>query len=66
MDFTKASLSFVTKAWWTLVRHRLRSAIGDNTPCHDRDALVPGIIEGYDIDVPRYFLWRFTPRIEVR
>lgn len=50
---TKGTLSFVAKAWWTLVRHRLSSSMGDNMLSPDRAELVTSIMEFYDINVAK-------------
>lgn len=50
---TKGSLNFATKAWRTLVHHRLSPTNGDNMLSPERATLVIGIIEGYDIDVAK-------------
>lgn len=50
-QITKDSLSFVAKVWWTLIRHQLNLAVGDNLLRPHRANLVTSIMEGYDIDI---------------
>lgn len=50
---TKASLNFIVKACWTLVRHRLAPTVNDNTLSTDREALIVCIMSRYAINILR-------------
>lgn len=49
----KDSLSYVVKAWWTLVWHQLSPTIGDNITSPDKASLVDDIMKDYEIDLSK-------------
>lgn len=48
---TKGTLFFATKAWFTLVYHKLSTTKQDNVLSPKKDVLVTSIVDGYKINV---------------
>lgn len=54
LQFTKNTLKFKAKTYWTVARHRLCPTIGDNVLRTVCITLVSGLMVGYDFDVAQF------------
>lgn len=46
----KKALNFTSKFWWMVVHYPLCSTVVDNLISWDSVALIPGMMDGYDVD----------------
>ncbi|MCE3050783.1 hypothetical protein HAX54_048142, partial [Datura stramonium] len=59
----KASLNFLAKSWWSIVRHRPTPIVNDNMLSADRAALVACIMSEYLLNIPYIIATEIRERV---